>query len=132
MDSFSPTILSYSFIYYKSFHIPLDRIIAAFLCYIHHRIVIVPIWGAEQGHLIACEFLHFGMYLHQLLLFLLIGKLAHILVVLAVVSQIMPWLSCGNDTSSLCPLKKAINIFLYLHRLTLIHISEPTRKAEIA
>lgn len=68
---------------------PLDRIVTALLRICYDMIVIISVGRPEQEHLITCQFLHLGMYFHQLLLTLFVGKLGHVFMVLAVVAQIM-------------------------------------------
>lgn len=82
-------ILTVFYLCIKCIDRPLDRIVSALLCIFYDMIVIIPVGRPEQAHLISCQLLHLGMYFHQLLLTLLVGKLGHVFMVLAVVAQIM-------------------------------------------
>lgn len=69
--------------------IPLDRIVIAFSCNFHKSRVIIAVWRAEQKHIIPGELLDLIVHRHEFLFLLGVGQLAHILVILAVVSKVM-------------------------------------------
>ena len=75
-------------------HIPLDGVIAAFGGGTDHIVVIIPIGRPEQEHVIAGQFFYLLMDAHDFLPLFIVGKLAHVLVVFAVVAQVV---SCFQD-----------------------------------
>lgn len=75
----------------ETVNVPLDRIIIALSRDLDELCIIIAIRRTEQKHVIPGEFLHLVMHHHELFFLLSVGQLAHILVVLAVVSQIVPF-----------------------------------------
>ena len=73
----------------KRIHIPLNCKVPAVFGHIHHRIVVIPIGRPEQEHLIAGQVPYLFMDLHQFVLLYVVGKLAHVFMILAVVSQVV-------------------------------------------
>ena len=71
-------------------HIPLHRVVSHVPGDGDHLIVVIPVGRAEKGHLLAGEGLHLVVDLRKLPADFLVGELAHIFVVLAVVAQVVP------------------------------------------
>ena len=76
-------------------HIPLDGIIAAFGSGADHIVVIVPVGRTKQEHIVAGQLLHLLMDADDFLPLFIVGKLAHVFVVLAVIPQIVTGLQNG-------------------------------------
>lgn len=75
-------------------HIPLNGIISALGSRADYVVVVVSVGGTKQEHIVSGELLHLLMNLHQLLFLSLVGQLAHIFMIFAVIAQVM---ACGKD-----------------------------------
>ena len=67
----------------------MNRVISAFFGCFYNSIIIIPIRRAEQEHFIPCQVFDFFVDFHQFGFFFTVGELAHILVILTVVSKVV-------------------------------------------
>ena len=74
----------------KRIHIPLHTMISCGISCLHNIVVIIPIWWSEKLHFNTSKLLHLIMYLLNLFTTFRSRQLAHLLMILAMVTKIMP------------------------------------------